>query len=575
MIKGKKKFIALGVVVVVLVMIAFRIAQVFYWPHGPAPALVISRETTFLTEPLNPDGTVNYLKAINDRYGKGVTPENNAAVLIVRAVGPGAMLPPQTCDRALALMGAAPLPVDDEYFVMLDDYAVEQLLTVEEKQRHQEARAHAARAWGRLTRGSGRWSSGTTPPADPVEKYVDRYAKAQTSPWVAADYPGLAAWLKANEKPFSLLKQASRRSKCFIPYVSPDSPPQYFGATIFYASLLQEAMRALGARAMLRTGSGDIEGAHRDLMTLQRLGRLLGKDSRLLQSLLGLSKATTGARGHSQLAGSLALTGEQARRFHADLAALPPMPGLADSLDWAERFLVLDAVMSLVRAGGNTQQLLGSSGPKRIGNSVIDFNVPLRELNRWFDRPVAAMRLKTFRERSLAFRTLGSDMASYDDEATERSDGRNFATIPLRGFFYGRDYLDRELTTVMSDCLLGVLLVTFSGVSEGYECDTMVLELAEHSMALAAFRAERGEYPGTLADLVPEYIPAVPVDTFVDRPLVYRREGQGCVLYSVGPNMTDDGGKGGDQGDAGDDLVVRLGGTRSRESGTQPVKRGQ
>ncbi|MAT71253.1 MAG: hypothetical protein CMJ58_17215 [Planctomycetaceae bacterium] len=61
-------------------------------------------------------------------------------------------------------------------------------------------------------------------------------------------------------------------------------------------------------------------------------------------------------------------------------------------------------------------------------------------------------------------------------------------------------------------------------------------------MALRAYRLEHDELPGTLEELVPDYLPSVPLDPFDGQPLRYRRESQRYTLYSVGGNQTDDGG---------------------------------
>jgi hypothetical protein len=62
-------------------------------------------------------------------------------------------------------------------------------------------------------------------------------------------------------------------------------------------------------------------------------------------------------------------------------------------------------------------------------------------------------------------------------------------------------------------------------------------------LAIRIYRAERGSDPGELADLVPEYLPAVPRDPFSEKPLMYRRTPKGYLLYSVGRNQVDDGGR--------------------------------
>lgn len=64
------------------------------------------------------------------------------------------------------------------------------------------------------------------------------------------------------------------------------------------------------------------------------------------------------------------------------------------------------------------------------------------------------------------------------------------------------------------------------------------------SLALHAYKLDHGNYPEALSMLVPTYVPAVPSDPFaVGAPLRYRRERSGYVLYSVGPDGEDNGGR--------------------------------
>lgn len=63
--------------------------------------------------------------------------------------------------------------------------------------------------------------------------------------------------------------------------------------------------------------------------------------------------------------------------------------------------------------------------------------------------------------------------------------------------------------------------------------------------ALFAHHAERGYFPVRLADLVPTYLPAVPRDPLnAASAFGYRRTEKDFVLYSLGPDARDDGGKG-------------------------------
>lgn len=63
------------------------------------------------------------------------------------------------------------------------------------------------------------------------------------------------------------------------------------------------------------------------------------------------------------------------------------------------------------------------------------------------------------------------------------------------------------------------------------------------SIALRAYRLDHGAFPHTLAALVPDYLTAVPLDPFTDdQPLIYRLDRSTFIIYSVGPDMHDDGG---------------------------------
>ena len=61
--------------------------------------------------------------------------------------------------------------------------------------------------------------------------------------------------------------------------------------------------------------------------------------------------------------------------------------------------------------------------------------------------------------------------------------------------------------------------------------------------ALTAYRAEKGKYPRLLDELVPNYLSELPLDKFSDEPFIYIPREKGFLLYSVGSNGRDDGGR--------------------------------
>ena len=62
------------------------------------PKITLSKATTRVTGPLTTDGYIDYVRVINQRLSVGVTAENNANVLLWKAMGPhpeGSNLGPQ------------------------------------------------------------------------------------------------------------------------------------------------------------------------------------------------------------------------------------------------------------------------------------------------------------------------------------------------------------------------------------------------------------------------------------------------------------------------------------------------
>lgn len=69
------------------------------------------------------------------------------------------------------------------------------------------------------------------------------------------------------------------------------------------------------------------------------------------------------------------------------------------------------------------------------------------------------------------------------------------------------------------------------------------LRLLIIELALRAYRCDQGQSPTSLISLVPKYLHSLPKDPFSGRTIAYRASGTNWVLYSVGPDGVDDGGK--------------------------------
>jgi len=68
------------------------------------------------------------------------------------------------------------------------------------------------------------------------------------------------------------------------------------------------------------------------------------------------------------------------------------------------------------------------------------------------------------------------------------------------------------------------------------------LESFKLALTLKIYKQKHGNYPDMLAAISPEIIPELSLDPFTGKDYIYRKEGRGFILYSVGPNGKDDNG---------------------------------
>jgi hypothetical protein len=150
---------------------------------------------------------------------------------------------------------------------------------------------------------------------------------------------------------------------------------------------------------------------------------------------------------------------------------------------------------------------------------------------------------------------LPGDLAAY-----RRTMGRmqELTARPYYEAHEGWAEFDRQFRTHRGGVLTG-LIVPAGGKCARRAAEVDALrQLARLALAVAVYRAREGKDPGKLEDLLPGSIAQIPGDPFTGQPLRWRRDEKGLVLYSVGPDLKDDGGAAWDASRGEGDLVFRL-----------------
>lgn len=89
-------------------------------------------------------------------------------------------------------------------------------------------------------------------------------------------------------------------------------------------------------------------------------------------------------------------------------------------------------------------------------------------------------------------------------------------------------------------------------VNQGYGSQEICIEVGARAVARAStldaaiaaelYRREHGSFPNTIDELVPTYLPEMPLDPYDGQPMRYLVDDAGIVAYSIGRNYADDGG---------------------------------
>jgi hypothetical protein len=477
---------------------------------GPSPRIDVSKQTTYVTEPLLENGLPDYEAYLRAKMSEGVTPENNAAVLLLKALGPGDV------SRADFDAVAAEIGLDP---TSSDVGALESL--------HSDANRQRVLAW--LPK--------PAPAADGMESKPDVEAHievAQRTAWTSQQLPPLAEWVEANQAPLDLIVEATRRPRYYCPSPSllNNTPEMMFSMQMVGIQSYRDGARGLAARAHWHVGEGRLEEAWQDNLALYRLSALIAQGPTLIDQLVGMAIRGMAVHTTSVLLSSDQVTKEVAQRIQQDLAAIAPLTGTANTVDQGERIFGLNSTIHVRAHGlGAISQLSGAEGePSKLSLISLDWNVVLRDLNRAYDQAAAAMRVTDYEERKTAFVLLEAELNGL--RGNVRKPGRLFQAAFSR----------HARSEIVGNLFTALLLPALTAANAAEDRTNSQLSLAQISAALAIYRAEHGAYPKKLDDLVPGILPTLPVDLLHAKPFMYRRTENGFLLYSVGANGTDDGG---------------------------------
>jgi hypothetical protein len=316
---------------------------------------------------------------------------------------------------------------------------------------------------------------------------------------------GIAALVEKNRKAIGLAIEASSR-----PCLRFGDWSQRQGTTRLIKML--QMNRILAADSMLRAERGEIRQALDECRAGLRLASNCMGESELITALVAISEAKL----------TLAAFNRVASGRDIDFEALAAWMKELDISGWREKFACWIPVERAFELESGLRITRGIPAGFSAALSTQAREKGIDKFFYWLIRPGLKSQIIWVHER---YNSLGTIAGQPYYRQYEFLKNQRFEHLPW--YFKPTGFLVPEFSYVFlkEAALEAVMLTTKAG------------------LGCKIYKKKTGHYPENLEAIVPDILSEVPVDPFTGKPLVYKIENGELLIYSLGSNQKDDGGR--------------------------------
>ncbi|MBX3436160.1 MAG: hypothetical protein KF861_01630 [Planctomycetaceae bacterium] len=485
--KGRRRKLVSALLLVVALIPIVKI----WWTGAPSRQVVLSLESTFFTEPVLPDGKIDYVAAIHNQLREGVTKENNAVAIWMQLHATEHFDGPDGDEFHRELGIDRPAKAETEF-----DFFLPHL--VESKDIHQPE------------------------PAMPREQAEEQLLAVRTRPWTADEFPEIADAVASMQGQIELLLKGVERSHAYQPPVFHFLDKRnLMSKLLLLGNTARESGYQFATAAMLHLANGDEDLAWRYCLAGHRLARHLARLGSLIECKIAFEVegiATQATRAYIQHASD-----ESAKTRLQEFVALGPISNPATTLRLTDRCIMLEMLQS-IRYGesiGTEENGLGIF--VRLLNVKLDWDSILRQTNQLVDEAAEAFEEPDYQHSMERLEQFLTKLNKIHEAAD-----------PIMYSQYDKN-----------ENMLGIAVSVFPAINDIRTMQAITQQQADFLqilLALKAYRSETGQLPDSLDALVPRFLESVPQDRFGDQPLQVLVSQEDVELRSLGPDGVDDDG---------------------------------
>lgn len=547
--KKKRTRIIIVSISILAVLLGLLVWSFYYtdWNYH----ITISPETTYITEPLLPDGRVDYISAINAKLGQGVTPDQNAAIPFYRLVGfyESLLEDKDSLHKFYKLLGAKPEDLepttDQPRMVAFNDYLETKIdrevliKEIEAAKLHEISKRMPEHIDDDDSLSTAIWALGD---------------HLMTTPWSADQFPSVARWLEENSASLRAFIEASKLPKLYAPIVVSTDKKIYYLRSYPNSGI---GVYCLAIRAMLEIEQHRYDEAWEDILAIKRTARLFADRSTTVSYLHGSAIELLVLDPAIALLSNPELPEERLREYLNDLKLFRTFPKIELPI------YRLQYLADYEDSPSSIPSKITSPHDRALRNVIrvrVDWDTILRRVNDIYDEfevrlaePVRPMRIREIEAMEERYH-------GHIDDVRELTLGNTLFTLSVTDLIF-----KHHLTHGMFSYTIYFLK---------RESQTLArIRFTEIAARLALHRQITGKYPESL-DLLrdtPSGVDPPDADLF-DDPFhdsdtfryTVMDDGDGYLLYSVNLNGRDDNGRDERErpdlpDDPGDDFGIRVG----------------
>ena len=416
--------------ITIMWVVAFVGGGIFWFNGLREVPLSISPDTTYIIEPLTPDGKrVDYLTA----YKQMVEPPNiatddNGYRLVFQHLGDAGFsptLPPGILRQCFEELGLNPNTQPDmkyqDFYTFLDQVQKrqpEELEDLEQMIRDDRKREQKEQRQKRVNEINADESLSDEEKAELIAEIEAKDENAESEQSIeilgakfstesidfyqisqkiersneSHTFPLMQRWVEENSPALDIIGEGVAKPVYSVPFVLDSHKElQWIVSMMGNMQEVRSFARGLFPRAKYRVDKGDFDGAIDDILACYRLGRHVGNNGMLVEALVGIAIEGMATAASIDANPTERPTAEQLERLAESIRNLPPRVKWQTSVE-IDRYFALDAIQMMAHNVKDREiylQRFDTKYGKYLTNLGYDWNVIAKKYNEGWDAVLA------------------------------------------------------------------------------------------------------------------------------------------------------------------------------------------